>query len=362
MPEKKMKKIMLMSFILAASSVSAAGPTLYGKVNKEFRYIDQKTEAKYQKLSGITGVDDTETRFGFKGSHELSGSFDAAYKLEAGFNSFKDAGGTDTIRIRQANVVLKSNYGDFIFGQTDVPYRKEIKGMDPFDHSGLSAGCDLDDIQGRVATTCSFYDRSRQDLVGYKTPNFAGFNYTLTIDRDNTAMAKTSSTATWYSNLLTYSKEFGVLKLRLHGSYNLEDQRNTDSKDANKFWDTGAKLGYLGATFGLNYMKRKLDRVSGARVERDYYLGAFSYKFGDFTAGLTYAEAKFDGDEVIGATGSKGGEQTRISTGILYSFNKHVSTRLLYGNHVTKVNSGKLFSTRTDNKSHIILTGITLGF
>ena len=105
------------------------------------RYLKEDIHG-YRSTPQVMNVGNSESRIGVKGSHDVE-KFSAHYKLELGVDStyqndkYNSTGGTafgktsGRIRIRLANVKLKTKFGAFTLGQDYTATAKMVLGLDP---------------------------------------------------------------------------------------------------------------------------------------------------------------------------------------------------------------------------------------
>ncbi len=176
-----MKKTLAAVAVLGAfaGSAFAADVTLYGRIDGGFQYNDNQV-----KFDGEKKVDDssfkmgsgqsTGSRFGIKGTEEISEGFKVGFVLEHGF-SFDDGayGDDDRMFNREASLQLISDtYGTLALGRmgsikSDAGTFGYYAGaVNPFG-TGWS---DLPGIGGTFAANSSRYDNT----ITYKSPTFAG--------------------------------------------------------------------------------------------------------------------------------------------------------------------------------------------
>ena len=177
-----MKKTLAAVAVLGAfaGSAFAADVTLYGRIDGGFRYTDNQVE-----VDGVEKVDDskfemgsgqsTGSRFGIKGTEEISEGFKVGFVLEHGF-TFDDGGYGDDDRMfnREASLQLISdNYGTLALGR--MGSIKSDAGTFGFYAGTVNPfGTGWSEIPG-VAEGIFFFFCSRYDnTITYKSPTFAG--------------------------------------------------------------------------------------------------------------------------------------------------------------------------------------------
>ena len=177
-----MKKTLAAVAVLGAfaGSAFAADVTLYGRIDGGFQYNDNQVKIDGQKV-----VDDssfkmgsgqsTGSRFGIKGTEEISEGFKVGFVLEHGF-TFDDGGYGDDDRMfnREATLQLISdNYGTLALGR--VGSIKSDAGSFGFYAAAVNPfGTGWSDLPGIAGDVFAAADTRYDNTVTYKSPTFAG--------------------------------------------------------------------------------------------------------------------------------------------------------------------------------------------
>jgi predicted porin len=177
-----MKKTLAAVAVLGAfaGSAFAADVTLYGRIDGGFQYNDNQVKIDGQKV-----VDDssfkmgsgqsTGSRFGIKGTEEISEGFKVGFVLEHGF-TFDDGGYGDDDRMfnREATLQLISdNYGTLALGR--VGSIKSDAGSFGFYAAAVNPfGTGWSDLPGIAGAVFAAADTRYDNTVTYKSPTFAG--------------------------------------------------------------------------------------------------------------------------------------------------------------------------------------------
>lgn len=177
-----MKKTLAAVAVLGAfaGSAFAADVTLYGRIDGGFQYNDNQVKIDGQKV-----VDDssfkmgsgqsTGSRFGIKGTEEISEGFKVGFVLEHGF-TFDDGGYGDDDRMfnREATLQLISdNYGTLALGR--VGSIKSDAGSFGFYAAAVNPlGTGLSELPGISGDVFAAADTRYDNTVTYKSPTFAG--------------------------------------------------------------------------------------------------------------------------------------------------------------------------------------------
>ena len=196
-----------------AASSFAADVTFYGKLDAGFKY--ENTEYSFMKggedvVEGLTldsGVQEA-SRFGIKGTEDLGNGYKVGFVLENGFSG-DDGSSVKNNRLfdRQAHMDLYTPYGMFVAGRTGAI----SQASGPFDMVFARA----DAFDGGHKDVLGFAQMPKLDnMLGYKTPNFAGFQaglvYSFKNDKGNDGDEGHSNTDHYMGLGLTY--DIGALQ------------------------------------------------------------------------------------------------------------------------------------------------------
>ena len=180
-----MKKTLAAVAVLGAfaGSAFAADVTLYGRIDGGFQYNDNKVDVSGPENGTL--VDDssfkmgsgqsTGSRFGIKGTEEISEGFKVGFVLEHGFN-FDNGGFGDDDRMfnREATLQLISdNYGTLALGR--VGSIKSDAGSFGFYAAAVNPfGTGWSEIPGVAGDIFAAATTRYDNTVTYKSPTFAG--------------------------------------------------------------------------------------------------------------------------------------------------------------------------------------------
>lgn len=182
------KKVVIMKKTLAAvavlgafaGSALAADVTLYGKVDMGLEYTHVENE------NGVKGDDSDSyglesglssgSRFGIKGSEQISEGLTVGFQLEHGFSADSGKfGDDDRMFNRESRLYVATNYGTFHFGR----FGALDSGTGSLDvAAGLTAsGTGYSGINDQSVV---FYTHPRMDnSIAYTSPEFAGMTVSL---------------------------------------------------------------------------------------------------------------------------------------------------------------------------------------
>ncbi len=171
-----MKKTLAAVAVLGtfAGTALAADVTLYGKVDYGFVYSEVNNVGGSNQDSDSFGLESgvsSGSRFGLKGSEQISEGLTVGFQLEQGFNADDGTFGSSSRMFhREARVYVATDYGTFHFGRFGAldSGTGSLDVVGGFSASGTGYVDTLD--QGTVMTTYSRMDNS----IAYTSPEFAG--------------------------------------------------------------------------------------------------------------------------------------------------------------------------------------------
>ncbi len=177
-----MKKTLAAVAVLGAfaGSAFAADVTLYGRIDGGFQYNDEQIE-----LNGKERVDDssfkmesgqsTGSRFGLKGTEELTEGWKVGFVLEHGF-SVDDAGNGDDTRMfnRETTLHLISDtYGTLAIGRVGS-IKSDAQSFGFYAAAVNPFGGGWSNIPGVAGNIFSAAETRYDNTITYKSPTFAG--------------------------------------------------------------------------------------------------------------------------------------------------------------------------------------------
>lgn len=139
-----------------APAVSFADVTVYGKVNVAFEPVTNVGDASYSSLVN------NASRFGLKGSEEISATLKAIYQFE--YEADVDGTTGDSLGKRNIFVGLEGDFGQVIAGYFDTPTKSAQGKVDLFN-----------DLRGDIKYVITKNDKRGKNAVMYSTPSMSGF-------------------------------------------------------------------------------------------------------------------------------------------------------------------------------------------
>lgn len=344
-----MKKTLAAVAVLGAfaGSALAADVTLYGKVDLGLQYKSVNpdvTGVDSQDSWGMNSGNSASSRFGLKGTEEISEDLTVGFQLENGLyaDSGKLKGGSDDrLFDRESRLFVKTNYGEIGMGR--MGNLNSGNGTYGIMGAASAFGTAWGNALGGHETTFGFGGSRYDNTVTYKSPTFGGvtvyaqyvmgqdtmenksktdryaalgatFDYdalhaVLVVDQMNekhTAGTPDADDAFTVSGGVTY--DFGVVKTGLTAQY---------FKDVNSITSQG--LNYAGSAYTDG-------KVTGQWKGYGVALSASAPVFGGTLAGIVgYLDAENDQDGFTGVDGDKDFTRYNVAATYMYPLSKRTS-------------------------------------
>ncbi len=332
-------------------------PTVYGKLNKVYTYVDQEDVHNRKTSDGVTDVTNSESRIGVKGNGEVF-HVKTSYKLELGINSTKDDDTNDfRIRVRESMLKLHTKYGKLMFGQTYPVVVKQGRRSDPLQET--IAGHQGEDMSQRVANATKdlgFNDRSRADLVGYISPSLHGLTYSVSQDRGNgfsNDPANSNYGSRTTEHLLRYERGLGMVDLDLYAGLQKVNQASAQVDEETMTYGFNAKMKNF--TVGFAMSTEEYDGNSNTEAdEKERMFASLSYGMGKNTYAFTYQTREDSTDSAVQT------EYTQMAVNWAHQCNKWATFNLTAIKY--EVEDVVDATASAENDATILATGIQLKF
>ncbi len=196
-----MKKTLAAVAVLGAfaGSAFAADVTLYGRVDAGLLYQHQDADIQGQDAEDTFGLESgnmTGSRFGIMGSEQVTDGVTVSFKLENGFKSDTgNMGNSDKIFDREASLRVTTAYGEIGVGRmgrilSDAgTYGQRGQFILGSSWGGMTGGTEL--ISDRT-------DSRLDNMITYKSPEFAGVTVLAQYGMGDQGDENTSSTDRYY--------------------------------------------------------------------------------------------------------------------------------------------------------------------
>ena len=224
-----MKKTLAAVAVLGAfaGSALAADVTLYGKVDLGLQYkmVDNDGMADADHSWGLNSGNSGSSRFGFKGSEQISEDLTVGFQLENGLyaDSGKMKGENDRLFDRESRLYVKGAFGEVAFGRMG----NLNSGNGTYGIMGKSSafGTAWGSALGGHEVTFGWAGTRYDNTVTYKSPSFAGVTAYAQYAMGDDSVENTSKTNRYAA--LGMTADYGALHAVM-----VVDQLNKKSFDA----------------------------------------------------------------------------------------------------------------------------------
>jgi predicted porin len=290
MKRKLLRAMIVSALALTAISASAAGPTLYGRLNLGIAKVDNGNDADNSTL----GVSDDASRLGVKGDEDLSEGLKAIYLLELGYDGDGSAGVTGAARDVYAG--LQAGWGTIRLGQFNSAYKNLTTGLELFGDTiadfttycrsyGVTAGVAC----GVAANNTALAGETRlANAISYTSADFGGLRFNAESARGEVGTDLESN-----PTVLAVSYKGGPLYIGV-GSYNADNQGTTGLDDATKV-AVSFMIGDL-TLIGIAERQSNLGTLSVANHEVDTNHFGVAWKLGSDTVAATWTDYSVSDD------------------------------------------------------------------
>lgn len=184
-----MKKTFVALAALAALGTASAQVTVYGKVDLGVSSSTTNEAGKVDQGLEVTSGNYEGSRFGVRGSHELTGGL----KVDGNYQFRIDAAGNDTTvqDTRVATLGISGGFGSVTAGLNWTPY-DSAWGFDQLEYNGFSAA-NQSWYKGAHGDNGTTGWGTAKRSISYSTPDMNGFNATVMYANDGGKTATTKS-------------------------------------------------------------------------------------------------------------------------------------------------------------------------
>jgi predicted porin len=337
-----MKKQLVVAAIAAALSMPAANAdvVVYGKVHvsiDSLNYDFGSYEPWEPIMGGTIGVSygamgtgwyvaSRASRIGFKGTEDLGNGLSLIWKAETTYD-FADGNAWDSGR--NAYIGLAGDWGTFLYGIHDTPFKMSTGQLDLF---ADQLGDYNNDLNAQHALLGPGFDDVRApNAIAYISPNMNGLTFAAAIVPGENSVPGSDGLADGYSLAAMYSNN----GLYLSAAY--EDVEDLDLHIHQK-WRIG--VGYTINTFTLNAIyENDHSGWSGGPTDDDHDIWQVSgaYDFGNNRIKAAYGENSGEHTYEFGATESK---RKSWAIGLDHKLSKRTTAYAVYAD-VSNSSSGR---------------------
>lgn len=316
-----MKKKLIVAAIaaaVAAPTIAMADATVYGKVRVATQYHDRDGDD-----ADAWGLQDHSSRLGIKGSEDLGNGLKAIYKMEFGVNVGDGFGKGSFWSQRNSYVGLAGDWGTFLAGKHDTPYKMSSGKLDFF--ADTMADYDTGGLTGVPSPKgVSLFHSLRSDgAIAYISPSFAGFTLSGALIQTTTAggFSDADDFMSAYSLAAQYSNGPWFASLA-YESLDPESLTGSPGADDTK-WRVG--LGILGwSGFSASFIYEDRDSIANNDdVDSTAWQLQGAYDFGNNRIKAMYGD--FDDDSA-----SDIGDGDTWALGYQYNFSSRTDVQVLY--------------------------------
>ncbi|MCW3481448.1 porin [Neisseriaceae bacterium JH1-16] len=333
-----MKKLKLIAALVAAAPLlSHADVTIYGSIRAGLNtYKSAETNQR------INGVDDYNSRIGFKGNEDLGNGLKAIWQVETGFavdgtNGEPGTTSSGAFANRASFVGLEGNFGTVRLGNL-VDVTSDTESTDIWYDSRKSGFTfPLYEYENKLET---FTDTTFKNSIRYDSPNLYGFTGTLHYGADESAQAGRPK-GTRLGARLGYSNNAGFFGAYAYQAIQNQGANNDKTSAINRI-EAGydANNLYLAATYNWSKYYPGVgaihhDGVNFTKFEGQIWALTAAYTIGAFQPKVTYSQAsdpKIDG-------GHYKLDRQQFAVGVDYLLSKRSRAGLEYG----QINYGEGF-------------------
>jgi predicted porin len=351
------KRSLILAASLAALPGIAAAQTvqIYGTVNVDVETVAATgATAPGQDFKSRGRVTSNSSNIGFRGTENLGGNLSAFFQVESQVN-VDDGTSSGFWASRNSGVGLLGNWGQFILGQWDSPYKVATTRIDPVADIGIggysgiigsTGGTTAGQGGSNFAQRASF-ERRVSNVVQYWTPTWGGVSARFAYGATDSSLGSASTGVAESTGLKPqlFAANVAYENGPLYASLAYEQHNDFQSLNtllgapASGGKDTGWKAGAayrfaqgftLGAVFehleykaddinGLGELKRKLD---------NWYVSA-KYETGPHNFALAYGQKGQDKLSGAGFTDVPDSKAYQIMARYGYSFSKRTQVYAL---------------------------------
>lgn len=282
------------AFVAPAAFAASANVDVYGIMNIAIQDTD------------VSNVDmevvDNVSRIGMKGTEDLGGGLKAVWQIESAIGDGVNGVGTASIGGRNTFIGLAGDFGTFVMGRHDTPYKL---GTGPLDIFGDTiADYNTGRLDG-VQLISNTHDHRDPQAIAYISPTWSGFHFAVAGVAANANGIDSGDTVDAWSATGVYVN--GPLFASL--SYQTVDLLSSDA------WKLGASYAFGDTTVGFVY-----EDVEQTGADRDSWLLNVKHAMGPITLKAQY-----------GQVDNGGADQDQLAVGADYALSKRTTAYFVYG-------------------------------
>lgn len=309
-----MKKSLVALAALAALGSASAQISVYGKADLGVSSTTA-TGAVKQGLE-VTSGNYEASRFGIKGSHDLTGGLkvDAHYQFR-----FDAAGNNTTIQdTRIATVGVSGDFGSLAAGLNWTPY-DSAWGFDQLEYAGFSASNAAWYYGGAHGDNGTTGWGTAKKSIAYSTPDMNGFNATVMYanDADKTATADSVPYVGLGANYAAGPLSINFGYERVASKIHLGSAASAGDKTTAMI--VGASYNFGAGTVGVGYQQANIDAKGADWKDAGFSLSVSAPVSASTTVALGYAT------ETSTTARLSDGESTAFGAHVIYNWTKQAA-------------------------------------
>ena len=342
------KRTALFAAGLVAAPAFAADITIYGTVNVDVESVEATGAANPgQDFKSRSRVTSNSSNIGFRGTEELGAGLKAFFQVESQVN-VDDGTSSGFWASRNSGVGLLGNWGQFILGQWDSPYKVATVRIDPTGDVGIggysgiigSSGATTAGQGGSNFAQRASFERRISNVVQYWTPTWGGVSARFAYGATDSSLGSASTGVAESTGLkpqlfagnVAYENGpfYATLAYEQHNDF---QSLNTllgaaPSKGKDQGWKAGVAYRFLesftvGAVF--EHLEYKADNINGLgelkRKVDNWYVSA-RYETGPHNFALAYGHKGNDKLSGAGLSELPDSQAYQITARYAYSFSK----------------------------------------
>ena len=290
-----MKKTLIATAVAAAAALpltAQADMVLYGQVHNTIMNVDASTGGNA--TAEQWQVQD-DSLLGFKGSENLGDGMQAIWKYEQAYDTDGTSAGcpgtdetntTNTASDRNCNarntyVGLAGDFGTFLIGRVDTPYKTAWYAGDADFGDGTIADMNATGFGGDNVGDDHFDETRASNAIAYMSPDLSGFRVAMAVIPGETTGVEDSLTDSWSGGLM-----YAANGLKIGAG--LESLADTTANTPNeKRWHITGSYNYDNFTLGASYANVEDDNYVDGDKKKTFGLSV-KYALGRNAIGANY--------------------------------------------------------------------------
>ena len=352
-----MKKTMIATAVAAAFALPMAAQadvTVYGKVHNSIMQVNAKGPNAGGTANVITRdqwqVSSHDSRLGFKGSEDLGGGMKAIWQYEQSYDTVGANAGctgvanaTASCNGRNTYVGLSGNFGMFLLGRVDTPYKTAWYAGDADFLDSTPADMNDSGVGGDNIGDVYFDETRASNAIAYFSPDMSGFKLGVAAVPGQNSGVKDGLADSWSLGLMYNTGDLKV-GAGMESLYNLAGTVPNGPNE--KRWHLTGSYTFNNVSLGASYAHVKDDANINGDKKKSLGLSG-QYKFGSNAVGLNYRNA----DLTKTTVGTNSGEMESWSLFLAHNMSKRTKVYTAYGQNEYNEANNTINDQKTDEFS-----------